>query len=148
MKHPLAITISSLAIFAFMALIIISGELSFSQPPAPTHRLDITSVVAHCPDSLRKDVASLPVDEPMSVWVRGLCDDKTDCEINTKEYYSSKPDTTPHCTEEIIIHYQCRHIDPLVDDNIIAMRPVFLYEHQYGAIGCSGQSDTIAGEAS
>ncbi len=134
MKHPLAFTIATVAVFALMGAVILSGELRFGPPPEPATTLHIASVKPHCPQSIDADVAGLPSQDAMVAALKASCDGRAMCEIDTTTLY--KDDPTPNCTEEILIDYYC-----LADAGKTYFfdeteRHVFLYEGQRATLQC------------
>jgi hypothetical protein len=130
MKYPLAITISTLSVFAFMAWVIASGELTFHAPEPPAHTLMIKSVISRCPAADgAENIATMSPNLPWTAALATTCNGKPTCEVDTAAWYAEK-DTTPTCTEEIAIRFACPPNDP-------TPHKAFLYEGQRDALSCS-----------
>lgn len=138
MKHFLPFVIATCGIFGFMALIIIQGDLAFSEPTPPTYVLHLTSVKTHCPDKLDVDIDALPDDAKMLLWIEELCNDKESCELATRSYYDTLVDDNQACTDEIIVHYGCDKSvkEPYDIAEPEPRDPVFMYEGQSGTLSC------------
>lgn len=135
MKYPLATSIITLAVFGFMALLIGTGELTFTEEKAPSHLLDIHNVVTHCPDDVSKDVPSMPVNETFTAWLDKQCNQQPACSFDTRTYYNEIGDDQPQCTAEIIITSSC---DATTEEQSNAdPHKTFLYEGQHAKLACT-----------
>lgn len=142
MKHMLALSIATFAVFAFLGVIIATGELSFTEEAPPTHYISIESIVTHCPDSLSTNIPTLPIDNRFASWLSKTCHHKPHCEVKTREFFTASGDLTPNCTDEIIIRYHCLPVDIPADEADVALeKPAFLYENQHGALSCANKQD-------
>lgn len=123
MKYPLTITIVTLAVFAFMTFIIITGTLTFHTPTPPTHLLNIASVLTRCPDG--KSIAKPNISLHQAIVA--LCNGKATCAIDTAVIYPTN-DTPSECTEEISLRFSCTPSAKLTQ--------IFLYEGQHDTLQC------------
>jgi hypothetical protein len=125
MKYPLAIAISTIAVFALMGLVIATGAMRFHEPSPATYLLKIDSVAIACPEegSIKKPLLIQSFTDALTK----QCNGKPHCSVNTAKLYG-KADTTPNCTDKLRIRYFCT---PNTEK-----KRIFLYEGQRGSLHC------------
>jgi hypothetical protein len=129
MKYPFALSIITAAVFAFMAILILGGDVRFGAPDAPEYTLKIISVNLSCRagELNRAPELRAAMGEVFVKKLRASCDDKPLCEVNTAALYA-EGQRLPACTEALSITYHCA---PKAHD-----RQAFLYEGQHATLHC------------
>ena len=129
MKYPLQVTIVTLAVFAFMALIIMDGTVTYGTPERPSHFIHIKALDVQCgvAELQKSRPASATLAAHMTTKLRALCDDRAACDIDTAALYDTG-ETLNNCTDEMHLTYAC--------SPDAKAKEVFLYEGQRGTLQC------------
>jgi hypothetical protein len=129
MRHPFAVSVVTLAIFSFMAIVIMEGDVKFGAPAIPKHTIKMIAMDVGCRmqtmnrDSKQRSAFAASIFKTLS----GVCDAQPTCDIDTHSLYV-KAERLPTCTEEFIVTYQC---SPDTHE-----KQVFLYEGQHVTLHC------------
>ncbi len=136
MKHLLPMIIATIAVFAFLGVVIYTGELQIGEPEPDSYHLslDYTSIVCSSEIGEVTVEPELQKSKTFHKWSLQKCKDGASCTVNSREFYESYGDTASECTDEITISAKCAPVnDPLAD---AYMKTYYLYEGQEATLSC------------